>query len=469
MVALKDYYNTGDDTQSTTYGTYWHAQTFKASSGYTIKSVKLLLYRTNNPGTVTAGIRDTSGGLPTGDDLCSGTTDGNTLPTGSPYEWREISFGTGYALTSGITYAIVLRAPSGSAGNTVRWRHDVTSPGYTDGQWAYSSNSGGSWTASSGTDGMFETYGGTDYTLTLTENMAAGDTITKTKGVVKTLTESMAMADPTVAKRWTASTTKSENMRMVDTATPSRGQSFTLAESMGIKERMNRLTNEDPDPTGRPDFYDQVSIEAVEIETIPINIVAQTIGVIDINIASQDASIDITIAAQDLDVTILAPTGKMVSSGANVATASVIASQDLDSSTEYDLVTVTGRGKLTYVGFRMISDSNTLHANTCSLKVYIDGAVKFNVYIVRLDTHFNGDNLRSQMAAIDTKYRATVVNPVAALTYVKSAHVTVTDMVEVGGFVNIPFEYTTSFKVSVLTDGDFSGQIDLVAMYGAYI
>ena len=99
---LKDYYNTGDDgTPTLIGGVYWESQTFTASSTYDIGSVKLKLYRIGTPGTLTVSIRATDGnGQPTGADLASGTTDGNTLTTNTSGEWREITFSSSYALTN---------------------------------------------------------------------------------------------------------------------------------------------------------------------------------------------------------------------------------------------------------------------------------------------------------------------------------------------------------------------------------
>jgi len=154
-----DYYKTGDDGSAGIAGANWAAQTFTASASYTIKSVKLLLYRlvVGGPGTVTVTINTTSGGKPTGSILCSGTTDGNTLTTSSSGEWREITFGAGSALTSTTVYSIVVSAPAASY--NLRWRDDSSSPTYTGGSNCYSSNSGSTWTADTGTDMMFDTYG----------------------------------------------------------------------------------------------------------------------------------------------------------------------------------------------------------------------------------------------------------------------------------------------------------------------
>ncbi|GEM_PF-282338 len=155
---LHEYYNTGDDTAHSFYGVYWDAQTFTPQVTHQIASVKLLLYRTGNPGTVTVSIRATSGGLPTGADLASGTTNGNTLPDTSPGEWHTITFTTPITLTAGTMYAIVVRVPSGSTTNRLHWRFDSTSATYPRGTKCRSSDSGSSWTSDTTHDFMFEEY-----------------------------------------------------------------------------------------------------------------------------------------------------------------------------------------------------------------------------------------------------------------------------------------------------------------------
>lgn len=141
-------------------GTAWDTQTFTPATSHTIVSVKLFLLRTGSPGTITVSIRATDGaGKPTGADLCSGTTDGDTLDTSTP-EWREVTLGSGTALTASTKYAIVARATSGDASNYVHWRID-SSPSYTGGNHADSADSGSSWTATS-YDALFEEWGGGD-------------------------------------------------------------------------------------------------------------------------------------------------------------------------------------------------------------------------------------------------------------------------------------------------------------------
>lgn len=160
---LYERYNAGDDGVITTYGASWKAQTFTvgntgANVNHSITSVKLKLYRVGLPGTITVSIRSVDGdSKPTGGDLTSGTTNGDTLTTNTAGEWREISL-ISYGLSSDTMYAIVIRAVEGSADNLLRIRIDNSSPTYTGGVRQYSANSGVSWSLSS-SDALFEEYG----------------------------------------------------------------------------------------------------------------------------------------------------------------------------------------------------------------------------------------------------------------------------------------------------------------------
>lgn len=160
MADLFEYYNTGDDSESSIYGVNWESQTFIPSIAHKITSVKLLLFRGGNPATCKVSIRATDGsGHPTGNDLCSGEFSGGTLPTGDPYEWREITLGNGYDLEADTKYAIVLRATSGSAANYLEWRRDRTEPAYDEGCQEWSPDSGLNWTTNTARDYMFEDWG----------------------------------------------------------------------------------------------------------------------------------------------------------------------------------------------------------------------------------------------------------------------------------------------------------------------
>lgn len=153
-----EYYITGvDAAYQINAATLWRAQTFTPSISHTITSVILKIYRNGTPGVVTASIRTVSGNVPTGSDLCSGVTNGDTLPEYPPHyigEWREITLGIGTLLTSGTLYAIVLRP----AANSLYWEAD-DGGSYAGGNGAWSQSDAGITWATLATDFMFEEWG----------------------------------------------------------------------------------------------------------------------------------------------------------------------------------------------------------------------------------------------------------------------------------------------------------------------
>ncbi|MBA7506211.1 hypothetical protein ES706_04892 [subsurface metagenome] len=159
MATLYEYYNTGDDTGTYFFGDRRGAQTFTPQTAHKITSVKLKLYRSGSPGTVFVSIKAVDvDGHPTGDDLCSGTTDGSTLPTGPPYEWREITLGDGYNLLVDTKYAVVIYAGPGDLTKCVRWRMS-NEAGYANGARETSHDAGETWNTDTTVDLMFEEWG----------------------------------------------------------------------------------------------------------------------------------------------------------------------------------------------------------------------------------------------------------------------------------------------------------------------
>jgi hypothetical protein len=158
--SIYENYNTGYGTGAAYSGATWMAQTFTPSVAHTITSVKLMFWRQGSgPGTITVGIRLTSGGLPTGSDLCNGTIQGSSLTTPNPGAWYEITLGSGYSLSAGIQYSIVVRGSAGDASNCGRWNFDYSPGKYGGGSLFYSNNSGSSWSTWAGCDFMFEEWG----------------------------------------------------------------------------------------------------------------------------------------------------------------------------------------------------------------------------------------------------------------------------------------------------------------------
>jgi hypothetical protein len=160
-----------------------------------------LLYKAGNPSTLTVSIKAVDGdGKPTGADLTSGTTNGNTLPTGSPYEWRAITL-TQYWLEPETKYAIVCRALEASSPNEINWRSDSSSPSYTGGSFVYSQDAGSTWTVVTGTDCMFEVWGSPPpvaHTVTISESVGFSDSSTRKAGFKQAISESLGLSDSTL-------------------------------------------------------------------------------------------------------------------------------------------------------------------------------------------------------------------------------------------------------------------------------
>lgn len=155
-----EYYVTNADTVGVWSGAAWGGQSFTPLVAHTITSVRLLVYRVGSPGDLTISIRATDGsGHPTGDDLCVGVTDGDTLTTNGAGEWREITLGDGHDLSANVKYAIVFRVESLS--DTVNWLEDETAGEYPGGCVQESINSGVDWDFFTypDCDFMFEEYG----------------------------------------------------------------------------------------------------------------------------------------------------------------------------------------------------------------------------------------------------------------------------------------------------------------------
>jgi len=159
-----EWFITGDSATSwrSLGGTFWGSQTFTIgtvgrNASFKVRCVIVKIFRSGSPGDLIYGIRAVDAdGKPTGDDLCSGTIDGNDLST-SP-SWVKLAMSSSAILRANTKYALVMRAPDGSGLNYVGWRTNVSTPTYTGGSAVYSDNSGSSWTIMA-YDLMFEIWG----------------------------------------------------------------------------------------------------------------------------------------------------------------------------------------------------------------------------------------------------------------------------------------------------------------------
>jgi hypothetical protein len=92
-------------------------QTFTPTTNFTLSQIKLKLRKNNNPtGTLTIGIRDTSGGLPIGTDLASASLPVSDISTSVSIYTFSMS---PIQLTAGTRYAIVAYGVTGDSVNAI--------------------------------------------------------------------------------------------------------------------------------------------------------------------------------------------------------------------------------------------------------------------------------------------------------------------------------------------------------------
>lgn len=146
------------DSRRDVFGAFWMAQLFTVATAHRLTQLVLPLSRTGSPGTVRISIQAISGGDPDGTDLSFLDIDGDLLQTpGGPSVMQTFQLpGTNLSVAQ---YAIVIRATGGSAGNTINWDTDDSSPTYGGGSRTDSADSGASWSPVTGTDMCFEEWG----------------------------------------------------------------------------------------------------------------------------------------------------------------------------------------------------------------------------------------------------------------------------------------------------------------------
>ena len=123
----------------------WWAETITPLETYTLGKVGFLLSRhAVTMGNLLAGIRLTSGGMPTGDDLITAEADGQSIPIFASKAWFYITFPPTFELQQGVMYAVVMRAPDTPAYDVAPWRRDDDT-NYPRGTGKESNNSGVDW------------------------------------------------------------------------------------------------------------------------------------------------------------------------------------------------------------------------------------------------------------------------------------------------------------------------------------
>lgn len=164
-----------DNSSTNIYGGYYEAQTFKVNALYPIlTSVSIKVYKTGSPSTITVGLRETTGGVPTGSNFNSSTLNGDSFDT-TPGSWQTFTFSVPSPLIQNTTYAVVVSGGTNVA-NMITWKRD-SGAGYAGGQECDSADSGVTWSAASAFDMCLIVYYGYDssYTAVSASSVSSGE------------------------------------------------------------------------------------------------------------------------------------------------------------------------------------------------------------------------------------------------------------------------------------------------------
>ena len=161
-VAKYESYDDTPDSYMNPYGASWYAQTFTvgntgANENFNLTSIKLFAHRYGTPGTITVAIKATTAGLPSGEDISTGTFDGDTLGD-SVAEWFEVTMSS-VELSADTKYALIVKCLAGDWNATINWQIVYGGGTYTGGNEQATDDSGANWTEYDGYDFNFEVWG----------------------------------------------------------------------------------------------------------------------------------------------------------------------------------------------------------------------------------------------------------------------------------------------------------------------
>jgi hypothetical protein len=153
-VANVDSHQTIGDGSGTEYA---QAQSFKLAAATKVKAVQVYLKKfIGTPGDITVRIETNSSSKPSGTLADSNLT--ATIPafTTTDYGWITVEFTAPSGLLSAATsYWLVLKTAAAANDNYYVWGTDASSPTYSDGNMAISTDGGSTWTADAAKDAMF--------------------------------------------------------------------------------------------------------------------------------------------------------------------------------------------------------------------------------------------------------------------------------------------------------------------------
>ncbi len=230
---------TNDESGRAIFGSFQQAQTFTPAVAMTCTGVTIKMFKNGIPAldTFTVSIKATSAGLPTGADLATGTFDPLSVLGNNTI--LDITFSASVALSSGTTYAIVVKTTSGvgDLNNSIAWYQKLTNV-YASGQQATSSDDGTTWVAHTG-DFYFQINGtitsfsaGSMYTISRSYS-------TETITIDQTTRDQLVDANQIVTQTFVASETFLSRISLYLTAGSAGAGTYTLSVQIFDEDGIN--------------------------------------------------------------------------------------------------------------------------------------------------------------------------------------------------------------------------------------
>ncbi len=154
-VTVKDADKVVGDTAGTETA---QAQSFQLLAAAKIKGLEVYLKKAiGTPGNITVRIETNNAGVPSGTLADANLSATITAFTTSTYGWITVEFASASAaaLAASTTYWIVLKIAAGPNDNNYTWGADGSSPTYSSGNMAASTDGGATWTAVATADALF--------------------------------------------------------------------------------------------------------------------------------------------------------------------------------------------------------------------------------------------------------------------------------------------------------------------------
>jgi len=177
--------------------------------------------------------------------------------------------------------------------------------------------------------------------------------------------------------------------------------------------------------------------------------------------------IDIRIQTVE-NLTVLAPEAKAVSIAQNIVVGSATGAVNVAPNSETTLISATGRGRIKTIGFAIHDTTSGNYVENDSLRIYIDGALKFNLKFLEImilgGAELYGKAYFEKLPA--GWYWANVLPPTGGIVGVYWNGL---NFEKIYGVLNIDCEYTTSFDIKYYESlGKTTTYVRVAALFGGY-